>query len=68
MIKNSLHAISLAAGLSSKSSIRSVKGKTKLQQLRLSPALTYQRDEWLLLLETLDRKIKEVESCLKLQA
>jgi hypothetical protein len=39
--KNSLHAISLAAGLSLKPSIRSAKGKTKLQQLRLSPALTH---------------------------
>lgn len=68
MIKNSLHAISLAAGLSLKSSIRSAKGKTKLQQLRLSPALTHQRDEWLLLLETLNGKIKEVESWLQLQA
>lgn len=68
MIKNSLHAISLAAGLSLKSSIRSAKGKTKLQELQLSPTLTYQRDEWLRLLDTLDQKIKEAEEWLKLQA
>lgn len=68
MIKNSLHAISLAAGLSLKSSIRSAKGQTKLRQLQLSPALTHQRDQWLLLLESLNGKIKEVESWLQLQA
>jgi transposase len=68
MIKNSLHAISLAAGLSLKSSIRSAKGQAKLRQLQLSPALTHQRDEWLLLLETLNGKIKEVESWLRLEA
>jgi transposase len=68
MIKNSLHAISLAAGLSLKSTIRSAKGQALLQGLRLSPALTHQRDEWLLLLETLNRKIKEVEGWLRLQA
>jgi transposase len=68
MMKNSLHAISLAAGLSLKSSIRSAKGQAKLRQLRLSPTLTHQRDEWLLLLETLNGKIKEVESWLRLEA
>lgn len=68
MIKNSLHAISLAAGLSLKSSIRTAKGQERLQQLQLSPALTHQRDQWLLLLENLNREIKEVEAWLKLQA
>jgi len=45
---NSLHALSISAGLSLQARLSTAQGRTRLEQLRLSPVLTTQRDEWLM--------------------
>lgn len=43
-------------------------GRERLQQLRLSPVLGQQRDEWLSLIDEISTKILAVERWLKQQA
>jgi transposase len=64
MVKNSLHAIALGAGLSLQSKIGTAKSRQRLQALALPPGLAAQRDEWLNLLEALDTKIATAEQWL----
>ena len=64
MVKNSLHAIALGAGLSLQSKIGTAKSRQRLQALALPPGLAAQRDEWLNLLDALDTKIATAEQWL----
>lgn len=68
MILNSLHALSISAGLSLQAKLATAQGRARLQQLRLSPVLTTQRDEWLALCDELSNRILAVERWLKRQA
>jgi len=68
MILNSLHALSISAGLSLQAKLATAQGRTRLQQLRLSSVLTTQRDEWLELCAELSHRILAVERWLKRQA
>ncbi|MCA1604866.1 MAG: IS110 family transposase, partial [Acidobacteria bacterium] len=68
MVLNSLHALSIGAGLSLQAKLATQQGRARLQQLRLSPALTQQRDEWLAITDELSTKILAVERWLKAQA
>jgi transposase len=68
IILNSLHALSIGAGLSLQARLSTAQGRTRLQGLRLSPVLAHQRDEWLALADELSRRILSVERWLKAQA
>ncbi len=68
MVLNSLHALSISAGLSLQAQLSTVHGRTRLQQLRLSPTLSTQRDEWLALCDELSHRILAAERWLKSQA
>ncbi|MCA1602178.1 MAG: IS110 family transposase [Acidobacteria bacterium] len=67
-VLNSLHALSIGAGLSLQAKLATAQGRARLQQLRLSPTLTTQRDEWLALCDELSERILTVERWLKGQA
>ena len=60
--KNSLHAISINAGLSLKRGLLSRRGLERLQGLRLPPVLAQQRAEWLQLVQLIDERIAAVEA------
>ena len=68
MIKNSLQALSLNAGLSLRSKLTTRKGREQLLAATLSPSLSYQRGDWLSLLDELDQRIKQTEKRLEQQA
>lgn len=68
MILNSLHALSIGAGLSLQAKLATAQGRARLQQLRLSPVLASQRDEWLAIANELSTRILAVERWLKRQA
>jgi transposase len=68
MIFNSLHALSIGAGLSLQAKLATAQGRRQLLQLRLSPVLVHQRDEWLALADELSTSILAVERWLKAQA
>lgn len=68
MILNSLHALSISAGLSLQAKLATAQGRMRLQQLRLTSVLTTQRDEWLALCDELSHRILAVERWLKRQA
>jgi transposase len=66
MIKNSLHAIALGAGLSFQAQLSTAKGQARLQALPLSSAaLAQQREAWLELLRRVRQQIISVEGRLK---
>ena len=67
-VLNSLHALSIGAGLSLQAKLATTQGRAKLQQLRLSPVLVNQRDEWLKMADELSTRIRTVEQWLKVQA
>jgi transposase len=67
-IYNSLHALSISAGLSLQAKLATAQGRTQLLQLRLSPVLEKQRGEWLSLADELSERILAVERWLKAQA
>ena len=67
-VLNSLHALSIGAGLSLQAKLATAQGRAKLLQLRLSPALVSQRDEWLKMTDELSQRILAVERWLKRQA
>lgn len=68
MMWNSLHALSISAGLSLQAKLATTQGRARLRQLRLSPVLAQQRDEWLALADELAPRILTVERWLKRQA
>jgi transposase len=68
MVKNSLHAISLGAGLSLRSGLATLKGREKLIALPLCPSSSFQREQWLSLLDELNRRIGQAEVQLERQA
>jgi len=67
-VLNSLHALSIGAGLSLQAKLVTTQGRARLQQLRLSPVLAQQRDEWLAVCDELSNRILAVERWLKAQA
>jgi transposase len=68
MIWNSLHALSISAGLSLQAKLATAQGRARLPQLRLSPVMARQRDEWLALADQLTTRVLAVERWLKAQA
>lgn len=60
--KNSLHAISINAGLPLKRALLSRRGIERLQALPLPPVLAQQREEWLQLIALIDQRIATVEA------
>lgn len=62
MAKNSLQSIALSGGLSKKNKLWSKAGRSKLAALDLSPSLKDQAQEWLDLIDLLDRRISHIES------
>lgn len=68
MIKNDLHALSLGAGVSLRTQIRTVKGRERLEALALPSVLGEQRDEWLRLLDTIGDQVAGVEKWLTASA
>jgi transposase len=68
IVKNSLHALSIGAGLSLKRQLFTRKARTKFEAMRLTPVLNEQRDRWLELMDTLNQKIESAEKWLKDQA
>ncbi len=60
-MRNSLQAIALGSGLTLKAKLRTKKGRQKLNDLPLSPALTEQRADWTQLIEQLESRITYVE-------
>ena len=60
-IHNALHAIALGAGMSLKSQLRTKRGKVRLRELPLNTTLSKQREEWLMLIDELNRRIERVE-------
>jgi transposase len=63
--KNSLHAISINAGLPLKRGLLTQTGIEKLKALTLSPELSAQRDEWLELITLMNKRIATVENALQ---
>ncbi|MFN2452862.1 MAG: transposase [Pyrinomonadaceae bacterium] len=68
IILNSLHALSIGAGSSLQAKLATAQGRAQLKQLRISPVLVHQRDEWLELCDELSTRILAVERWLKRQA
>ncbi len=60
-MRNSLQAIALGSGIALKAKLRTKKGREKLNDLPLSPALTEQRADWTQLIEQLESRITHVE-------
>jgi len=58
---NSLHAISLSAGVSLKAKLLTKAGRKRLLELRLSLAHEQQRTEWLELIDQLNKRIERIE-------
>lgn len=67
-IYNSLHALSISAGLSLQAKLATTQGRTQLLRLQLSPVLERQREEWLSLADELSKRVLAVERWLKQQA
>jgi transposase len=65
MVKNSLHALSLGAGLSLRSGLATLKGREKLMTLPLGPASSFQREHWLSLLDELNQRIAQAQTQLE---
>lgn len=66
--KNSVHAIGINAGLPLRSRLLTQAGIEQLQALSLSPVLGQQRDEWLALIQLMNKQIATVEESLQQQA
>src|SRR6266567_1907200 len=63
--KNSLHAISINAGLPLKRGLLTKGGIERLQALALPPVLAQQREEWLQLVMVINQRIAQVETMLE---
>lgn len=61
MVKNSLRAITLGAGVSIRGRLTSTAGLEKLRAMPLSASLAAERDEWLRLRDRLEEQRKTVE-------
>ena len=66
--KNSVHAIGINAGLPLRGRLLTQAGLKQLQALSLSPVLSQQRDEWLALIELMNKQIGTVEESLQQRA
>ena len=67
-VHNALQALALGVGVSLKAKLRTKKGKALLRSLLLSPALGQQRQEWLDLIDELNKRIERIETGLEPQA
>ena len=68
IVKNSLQALSMQAGLSLQARLFTRQGTQELEALALSPVMGQQRQQWLELLQELNQRITETERWLKQQA
>src|SRR5215510_15188583 len=68
IIKNSLHALSIQSGLSLRARLFTGAGLDQLQSLTMSPVMQYQRDQWLVALESLNQHIDAATNWLGEQA
>jgi transposase len=68
MAKNSLQALALQSGLAKGSQLFSKAGQQELASAPMSPAMQWQRDQWLQLLEPLNQRILETMLWLKQQS
>jgi transposase len=60
-MRNSLQALALGSGVVLKAKLRTRKGRQKLDELPLSPALSQQRADWSALIEQIEERIARVE-------
>jgi transposase len=63
--KNSLAAIGLGAGLTTKRGLLSQRGQQRLRALELPPVLSQQGEEWWQLMAQLDQRIAAIEATLE---
>jgi transposase len=68
IVKNSLHSLSLQAGLSLQARLFTRQGQPQLLSAPMSPVMGQQRQQWLELLQELNQRITETERWLKQQA
>jgi transposase len=66
--KNSLQALSIQSGLSLRARLFTGAGLEQLQRTTMSPAMQYQRDQWLQALEQLHQRLAEAHDWLASQA
>src|SRR4029450_10234080 len=67
MMKNSLQAIAMQSGLAKRSQLFSKAGQQELRATLMSPAMQWQREHWLQLLEPLNQQLLETMIWLKAQ-
>ena len=68
MSKNSLQALALQAGVAKRSGLFTREGKQALDAALMSPAMQWQREHWLELLQPLDQQVLEAMVWLKAQS
>jgi transposase len=68
MSKNSLQALALQAGVAKRSGLFTRAGKQELETALMSPAMQWQREHWLQLLQPLDQQVLEAMTWLKAQS
>jgi transposase len=68
MVKNSLQALALQSGLAKGSRLFGQVGQQELRRAPMSPAMQWQRDEWLRLLESLNQRVLQTTLWLKQQS
>ena len=68
MSKNSLQALALQAGVARRSHLFTREGKQELTAALMSPAMQWQREHWLQLLEPLNQQVLEAMVWLKAQS
>jgi transposase len=68
MGKNSLQALALQSGLAKRSHLFTKSGQQELRSARMSPAMQWQREQWLQLLEPLNERLVETMLWLKHQS
>jgi transposase len=68
MSKNSVQALALQAGVARRSALFSREGKQELEAALMSPAMQWQREHWLQLLQPLDQQVREAMVWLKAQS
>jgi transposase len=68
MCKNSLQAVALQSGLAKRSQLFTKAGQQELLAANMSPAMQWQREQWLQLLEPLNQRLLETMLWLKQQS
>ena len=68
MSKNSLQAIAIQSGLAKRSQLFTKAGLQELRTAVMSPAMQWQREQWLRLLESFDQPLGETMSWLRQQS